>query len=96
MAMNDRQKIIREISPYMGLASGMIATLVLFGGIGWFIDDSNNSYPLWTAVLSGIGAIVAIINFIRNVLRFSRADEERKIRELEKKKTLQHRGSDAD
>lgn len=80
---SERQKIIREISPYMGLTSGLIATLILFGGIGWLIDDSQGTYPTWTAVLGGVGAVIAILNFIRNVIRFSNADEARKKKELE-------------
>jgi F0F1-type ATP synthase assembly protein I len=53
----------------------------LFGGIGYFIDKSNESYPFWTSISAAVGAVIAIINFIRKVLMFSKADEERKKKE---------------
>ncbi|MBS1538687.1 MAG: AtpZ/AtpI family protein [Bacteroidetes bacterium] len=65
----DSNKIYRELAPYMALGSQMTATLVVFGGLGWWIDSSYQTSPMWLVILLVVGVIVAMVGFIRTALK---------------------------
>ena len=65
----DDRKIYRELAPYMALGSQMTATLVMFGGLGWWIDNTYQTSPIWLVILLVVGVIVAMVGFIRAALK---------------------------
>ncbi|MBI3259033.1 MAG: AtpZ/AtpI family protein [Ignavibacteriae bacterium] len=64
-----QRKIYRELAPYMGLSSQMVATLVVFGLLGWWIDSEFQTSPVWLIILLVIGVVVAMVGFIRTALK---------------------------
>lgn len=66
---HDDKKIYRELAPYMALGSQMTATLVVFGLLGWWIDSEFQTSPIWLVILLVIGAIAAMVGFIRTALK---------------------------
>jgi F0F1-type ATP synthase assembly protein I len=58
---------LKDIAPYMGLSWQMIITIGIFALLGWWLDKSFDSKPLWLVIGSIIGVAVAIYSFIRTV-----------------------------
>lgn len=71
---NDFQKTIRDAAPYMGLGVQLAATMVIFVLIGDWIDEKNESEPLFLTIFALAGIAVGMYTLIKTVM------------ELEKKK----------
>jgi F0F1-type ATP synthase assembly protein I len=65
----DDNKIYRELAPYMAIGSQMAATLGVFGLLGWWIDSTFQTSPIWLVILLVIGVIAAMVGFIKTALK---------------------------
>lgn len=64
-----RAKIIKELAPYMTLGIDFALTVGLFALLGYWIDSSYATTPMWTLILSLFGIVVAFYKFFRVVLK---------------------------
>ncbi|GAB5465950.1 MAG: hypothetical protein Kapaf2KO_13860 [Candidatus Kapaibacteriales bacterium] len=71
-----RHEVIRETSPYLELSARLIGTVILFGGIGYFVD--GDSLDFWFPILLGVGALIGIIDFVWRATMLSKKDLARK------------------
>lgn len=65
----NRAKIIKELAPYMTLGIDFALTVGLFALLGYWIDSSYLTTPMWTLILSLFGIAVAFYKFFRVVLK---------------------------
>ena len=73
----EQRKVMQETGPYMTLGIQLALTMVLFYVVGAWIDRQNGGGALWTAVLSGFGAVSGVIYFILTVTQLGKQEEER-------------------
>ena len=62
-------KVIRELAPYLNLGLQLAITVCLFCLLGWWLDKHYGTAPMWLLILSILGVIVAMYNFLRTVLK---------------------------
>lgn len=65
---SDLQKTIRDAAPYMGLGVQLAATMVIFVLIGDWIDEKNESEPLFLTIFALAGIGVGMYTLIKTVL----------------------------
>lgn len=58
---------MRTMLPYTHLGWQLIATILVFFGIGYWLDTWLGSAPWLMAVLSLLGVVFAMVSFIRQV-----------------------------
>ena len=73
----EQRKVMQETGPYMTLGIQLALTMVLFYVVGAWIDRQNGGGALWTAVLTGFGAVAGVIYFILTVTQLGKQEEER-------------------
>lgn len=74
----DYNKAMRESGPYLTLGIQMAVTILIAVGVGYWIDKSNNTSPLWTTILSATGCVLGLAYFLITVLRLSRNEETKR------------------
>ena len=77
-AFEEQQQIMQETGPYLTMGMQMVLTIGAFFGVGYWLDGKYDTSPLWTAVLSGIGAAGSLTYFIVTVLRLSKKTETKR------------------
>jgi F0F1-type ATP synthase assembly protein I len=63
-----KQQIIAELAPYMSLGIQMTMTILLLGGIGWWIDSSRNGSKAYTVTGLALGSVIGLVNLLRAVV----------------------------
>ena len=71
----DQQKVMREIGPYMTLGIQLVMTILVFFGIGYWLDNHFHSGSLWRSVCTGFGAFSSLVYFIVTVMRLTKNEE---------------------
>lgn len=62
-------KIINELAPYTTLGIQIVLTISFCVWIGWIIDNKYGTEPIFLIILSFCGAIAAMVNFIKTVMK---------------------------
>ena len=65
----NRAKIIKELSPYLTLGLDFALTVGLFSLLGYWIDNSYSTSPVWILILSIFGIVVAFYKFFKVTLK---------------------------
>lgn len=78
-----KQQIIAELAPYMSLGIQMTMTILLLGGIGWWMDSSRNGSKAYTVTGLVLGSVIGLVNLLRAVVSlqkksFNRDEKQRK------------------
>lgn len=65
----NEKKIIRELAPYLNLGLQMVIPIA--GGVflGVWLDNKNQSSPLWTLLFALLGIVVGFYTFFKTVLK---------------------------
>jgi F0F1-type ATP synthase assembly protein I len=63
--MNDRQKRSQDYIQYSSAGIQMVLTILLFTYLGYRLDRHFESKPLWTALLSIFGVVIAMIFMVK-------------------------------
>ncbi len=71
-----RERIVRQLAPYMALGWQMAVTICLLGGIGWWVDSRFDSSPLGMLVGLLAGAGIGLIQFLRTIGQLSKRPPE--------------------
>lgn len=71
-----RAKIIKEVSPYITLGLDFALTVLLFTLLGYWLDNSNDTSPMWTLILALFGIVVAFYKFFKIVLKKKKIDKD--------------------
>jgi F0F1-type ATP synthase assembly protein I len=61
--------VIRQLAPYMVLGSQLAASVIVFGAIGWVVDEALQATPLYLAIGLSLGSVAGIVHFLRSVQR---------------------------
>jgi F0F1-type ATP synthase assembly protein I len=72
---SEQQKAMREMGPYMTLGIQLVLTILVFFGIGYWLDGHFQSGSLWRTICTGFGAFASLVYFIVTVLRLSKNEE---------------------
>lgn len=75
-----KSKVFREMMPYMNLGLQMVIPIILGAFIGKWIDEKNDTSPLWMIALSIFGIIVGMYSFFKTI------NDENKKKKSKKKK----------
>ena len=71
----EQQKAIREVGPYMTLGIQMALSILVFCGIGYWLDHTFHTSPMWTTILTVFGAISGLAYFLVIVIQLSKKAE---------------------
>ena len=74
----EQNKAMRDVGPYLTLGIQMAASILLFCGIGYWLDHTFHTSPLWTATLTIFGAISGLAYFLTTVIRLSKKAETKR------------------
>ena len=61
------QKIIKQAGPAASASYGLVASILLFTFIGWYIDSNNDTSPFWVIVGIFIGILVGFYQLIKTM-----------------------------
>lgn len=64
---------MQQLGPYMGLGFQLAAAMVVFGAIGWWLDERWGTTPWLLVVGVLLGAVGGMISIIRTSIRSGRA-----------------------
>ena len=76
--MQSTDSAMRQAAPYLLLGTQMAATVIVLGGIGWWIDSIASTDPLILVIGLSVGSIVGLVQFLRSVHRLGEEDKKRK------------------
>jgi len=68
---DSRERIIKELGPYMNLGMQLVVTIALMALLGWWLDTKFDTEPWLMVILSFFGAIAGMVSFIRTALASS-------------------------
>lgn len=71
MSAQNNRKILQQLSPLMNLGIELVVIIGVMGFIGWYIDNSFRTSPVWLVVFLVIGAVGGMYRFIRIALKAS-------------------------
>ena len=74
----EQAKIMREVGPYMTLGIQLALTVLIFCGIGYWLDKHFHTAPLWIAIMTTFGSISSMVYFIVTVLRLQKKSDSSK------------------
>jgi F0F1-type ATP synthase assembly protein I len=74
----DNAKIMQEMGPYMTLGIQLALTVLIFCGIGYWMDKHFQTGSLWLAILATFGSISSTVYFIMTVLRLQKQSDSKK------------------
>jgi F0F1-type ATP synthase assembly protein I len=63
---------MKSIGPLLGIGSQLAITMVVFVLVGKYIDDKNNTYPLWTMVFSFTGISIGLYSFLKTIISLNK------------------------
>lgn len=69
MSVHSNRKILQQLGPLMNLGIELVAIMGILGLIGWYIDDSFDTSPVWLVVFLVVGAIGGMYRFIRTAMK---------------------------
>ncbi len=72
MSIHSNRKILHQLGPLMNIGIELVAIMGIMGLIGWYIDDSFGTSPVWLVVFLVVGAIGGMYRFIRTALKAGR------------------------
>ncbi len=75
--MAEQQEVLRETGPYLTLGIQLVLTILIFFGIGYWLDHHFNTTPLWIAISTTFGAISSLVYFIVTVLHLQKISEKK-------------------
>ncbi|MFI5202216.1 MAG: AtpZ/AtpI family protein [Candidatus Kapaibacterium sp.] len=81
----DQQKALQETGPYLTLGIQLVLTILIFFGIGDWLDHHFHTTPLWIAIFTTFGAIAGLVYFILTVLQLQKNSEKRSKTETKSK-----------
>ncbi|HLP27373.1 MAG TPA: AtpZ/AtpI family protein [Candidatus Didemnitutus sp.] len=76
--MQSTDSAMRQAAPYLLLGTQMAATVIVLGGIGWWIDSIASTDPLILVIGLSVGSVVGLVQFLRSVHRLGEEDKQRK------------------
>ena len=73
--MQSKTSAMQQAAPYLGLGVQLASTVLVCGGVGFWVDTQLLSSPV--GVLTGvvIGSVVGMVQFFRTVQRLSQRKE---------------------
>lgn len=75
MGYGSNRKILEQLGPFMNLGIELAATIGIFGVIGWFLDKTFDTSPIWLVVLLVIGSVGSLYKFIRSALKANKQQQ---------------------
>jgi len=64
---------MKDYAFYSGLGVQLMVTILLFAGIGYYLDEQYLSMkPLFTIIFTLLGIVIGLITIIRQILRKQR------------------------
>lgn len=66
-----------QAGPYLTLGWQMVITILMGVGIGYWIDKSYGTKPLYLVIFSVLFVIIALVNFIRTVLDLEKKENNK-------------------
>lgn len=66
-----------QLAPLMGMGVQLAAAMVMFGGLGWWLDGKLGTAPWLLAAGCLVGAGGGMISLIRTALRFRKSEPEK-------------------
>lgn len=69
---NSRQSTMQQLAPYMGLGMQLAAAMVVFGALGWWLDERFGTTPWLLVVGIVLGATGGMIHLIRTAIGSSK------------------------
>jgi F0F1-type ATP synthase assembly protein I len=63
---------LREVAPYLTLGIQLAASVILFFLIGWWLDTSQGTSPLFMLIGVLIGFIGGMIKFLKSISELSK------------------------
>jgi F0F1-type ATP synthase assembly protein I len=73
----EQQEVLRETGPYMTLGIQLVLTILVFFGIGYWLDQHFKTGSLWTAVFTGFGAFSSLTYFIVTIIQLQKKEDAR-------------------
>ncbi|HEX5316861.1 MAG TPA: AtpZ/AtpI family protein [Candidatus Kapabacteria bacterium] len=73
----DQQKAMQETGPYLTLGIQLVLTILIFFGIGDWLDHHFHTTPLWIAIFTTFGAIGSLTYFIVTVLNLQKNSDNK-------------------
>lgn len=61
--------VFRQLAPLATLGVELAAAVLLGGALGWWLDETFHTQPVWTVIGFVFGVATAIVQFIRTVRR---------------------------
>lgn len=71
----ESSRIVTELSPYLHLGMEMAVTMGLGVAAGWYLDDWNDSSPVFIVICSLAGAVLSLYIFLRQVLNLEKKNK---------------------
>ncbi len=65
----------------MNLGTQLAVSVLLLGGLGWFIDDRADTSPWGLVIGLSVGSVVGFVQFLRSVQRLLQRDKEQKTKD---------------
>jgi len=66
-SLDSFQKIIKQAGPAASASYSLVASILLFTFIGWYIDSNNDTSPFWVIVGIFIGILVGFYHLIKTM-----------------------------
>ena len=66
-SLDSFQKIIKQAGPAASASYSLVASILLFTFIGWYIDSNNDTSPFWVIVGIFIGILVGFYHLLRTM-----------------------------
>ena len=66
-SLDSFQKIIKQAGPAASASYSLVASILLFTFIGWYIDSNNDTSPFWVIVGIFIGILVGFYQLIKTM-----------------------------
>lgn len=71
-------KGMKAVGPILGSGTQLAITMVVFVLVGKYIDDKNDTTPLWTIILAFLGIIVGMYGFIKTIIAMNKKQSGKK------------------
>ena len=60
-------KIIKQSGPAASASYGLVASILIFTSIGWYVDLNNNTSPVWVLVGIFLGILIGFYQLIKTM-----------------------------
>ena len=68
---NDRQRVIKNLAPFLNLGWQLVASICLMALLGWWLDGKLGTTPWLTIVGSLLGVAIGMFTFIKTVRKLT-------------------------